>query len=216
MRHRWLRVLCSLAVLLPVASPLAAQAPPDYLTEEEIQKVRETQEPNKRILLFLEFAAARLTKFEQVLAAKPPAHTDDLTEMIDHYISAMDDATNNLDIWLERGGVDLSKARPEIDKQATALLARLEKINDSRNERLEEFRFTWDDSLEATRELLEAAKKIPDGVIPAKQPGPVAGEEEKTEPGRPTLKKKDEAPKPPSPAPPPPRPQPRPPQPPLH
>ncbi|MFQ5926512.1 MAG: hypothetical protein ACE5MH_03665 [Terriglobia bacterium] len=199
MKHTQDSALYTLAGLLLLPLLLVAQAPPppDYLTEEEVKKVREAQEPNKRILLFLEIAAARLAKFEQALAAPPPAHTDDLIDMIDGYISAIDDATSNLEIWLERGGVDLNQARRGIDKRAAALLAQLEKINTSYKERLEEFRLTWDDSGEATRELLEAANNIPEGTIPAKPPARVGTEVGKPEPGRPTLRKKGEAPKPP-------------------
>ncbi|MFQ5817509.1 MAG: hypothetical protein ACE5H2_06080 [Terriglobia bacterium] len=195
--------LCTLASVL-LALLLVAQAPPDYLTEEEIKKVRETQEPNKRILLFLEIAAARLSKFEQAVAATPPAHSDDLMERIDDFISALDDATSNLETWLERGGLDLNQAREAIDKQGAAFLAQLEKIDTAHKERVEEFQFTWDDAMEATREMLAVAKKIPKGKLPAKQPARVGTQEEKAAPGRPTLRKKGEAPKPP----------PRPPQPP--
>lgn len=201
----WLAALMPLTPLL-----LASQAPPDYLTEEEVQKVRDTQEPDKRILLFLQFAVARLAKFEQALTAKPPTHPDDLTEIIDHYINAVDDAASNLEIWLDRGGVDLSKARKEMEKQAGEFVARLEKINETQTKRLEDFRFTWDDSLEATREFLEIVKKIPEGMIPPKQPPPTRADEEKqAAPGQPTLRKKEEPPpKPEGPAPPVPRPKP--------
>jgi hypothetical protein len=201
-------VLCVL--VLAGMLPLAAQqaAPPDYLTEEEVQKVRDTQEPDKRVLLFLEFAALRLAKFEQALASKPPVHVDDLTEMIDHFVSAIDDATSNLEIALDRGGVDLGKVRKEMEKQVVAFLERLERINAAKDKRLEEFQFTWDDSREAAREFLEVAKNIPEGMIPPKQPTPVRAEEEegKPQPGAPTLRKKDEAPKPPPSGPAPPRP----------
>lgn len=200
MTPRWRLALWVLTVLA-ASTPLRAQAPPDYLTDEEVQKVRETQEPNKRVLLFLEIASARLNKFEQAIAARPPVHVDELTEVIDHYISAIDDATSNLEITLDRGGVNLAKAREEIEKQAPALLTRLEKLTEAQRDRLEEFRITWDDSLEATRELLETAKKIPEGAVPAKSPAPVRGQEEKPQPGRPTLRKKDEPPKPPPPPP---------------
>jgi len=202
-----LRVLILvLAGILPVAAQQAA--PPDYLTDEEVQKVRDTQEPDKRVLLFLEFAALRLAKFEQALAAKPAVHVDDLTEMIDHFVNAIDDATSNLEIALDRGGVDLSKARKEMEKQVAAFLERLEKINAAKDKRLEEFQFTWDDSLEAAREFLEVAKTIPEGMIPPKQPAPVRAEEEegKPQPGAPTLRKKEEPPKPPPSGPAPPRP----------
>jgi hypothetical protein len=182
-------------LLLLAGLPAAAQGP-DYLTEEEIQKVRETQEPNKRIALFLEFAGVRLTAFEKALAASSPVSTDDLTEMIDHYIRALDDATSNLEIWLERGGADLSKARKEVEKQTESFLARLEALDKAHRERLEEFRFTWEDSLEATQELRQVAEKVPAGVVPAKRPARPEPEEAPGTPGRPTLRKKDEPPKP--------------------
>jgi len=205
--HLWALATLTLTGLLIVSPSLAS--PPqsqDYLTDEEIQKARETQEPNARILLFLEFAAARLARFQKALAASPPAQSDELTEMLDDYISAVDDTTSNLEIWLDRGGVNLEKARKQIEKQVPELLSTLEKLDTTYRARLAEFSFTWEDSLEATRELLEAAADIPAGMIPAKKPEAIVAspEEEKAAPGQPTLRKKEEQPKPPPPKPTPP------------
>mgnify|MGYP001559278734 CR=1 FL=1 len=208
MRHTAAGALSALALLL-AALPLAAQPRPDYLTDEEVQKARDAQEPNKRILFFLEVAASRLAKFEKALDAKPPATADELTELMDQFVRAIDDASNTVDSWLKQGGVKLEKARQGIDAQASEFLERLQAIDKSGDKRLEEFRWTWEDARDATRELLEAAAKIPEGVVPAEPRSRVESEpkEEKREPGRPTLRKKDEPkPAPPRPLPSPPRP----------
>ncbi len=205
--HVWaLATLALTGLLIASTTPVSAPQSEDYLTDEEIQKVRETQEPNARILLFLEFAAARLARFQKALAASPPTHTDELTEMLDDYISAIDDTTRNLEIWLERGGVNLEKARKKLEKQVPEFLSALEKLDTTYSARLAEFSFTWEDSLEATRELLEAAADIPAGMLPAKKPEAIVAspEEGKAEPGQPTLRKKEEQPKPPPPKPTPP------------
>jgi len=208
-KHWHVYTLATLALTGLLSVSVSHAHPPqsqDYLTDEEIQKVRETQEPNARILLFLEFATVRLARFQKALAASPPTHTDELTEMLDDYISAIDDTTGNLEIWLERGGVKLEKARKEIEKQVPEFLSTLEKLGTTYGTRLEEFSFTWEDALEATRELLQAANNIPAGMLPEKQPKAigVSPEEGKAEPGRPTLRKKEEQPQPPPPKPTPP------------
>lgn len=175
----------------------------DYLTPEEITKVRDTQEPNKRVELFLAFADERLQRFENALtppAGQDPTHPDVLRDLLNDFINAVDDAAAALDFPLERGGVDLRKTRLRTAKEVPALLARLEKIQQAHPELAQdELRYDLEDALIATRDLLELGKKIPDKPIPPQRPTVIAADPDEQQTGaqKPTLKRPrdDEKPK---------------------
>lgn len=186
-------------LLAATPGPVSAQQT-DYLTRDEVTEVREAQEPVKRVSLFLNYADLRLAAVEKILetasGGKPP-RGDDLQEAMNNYIRAIDDAAANLEIFLERGGVDLRKLRQPLRESGANLLARLKSIRPSFEEARTDLRWDMEDALEATQDLLTLEKQIPDQPIPPKIPTLVgaASEKEKTRvPGQPTLKRKKEKP----------------------
>ncbi len=200
MKAGWKSVLALGALLLAATpGPVSAQQT-DYLTRDEVTVVRETQEPVKRVRLFLNYAELRLAVVEKILEAasggKPP-RGDDLQDAMNNYIRAIDDAAANLENFLERGGVDLRKLRQPLRESGANLLARLKSIQPPFEGAREVLRWDMEDALEATQDLLTLEKRIPDEPIPPKIPTMVGatGEKEKTPvPGKPTLKRKKEKP----------------------
>lgn len=170
---------------------VAAAQQTDYLTPEEVQKVRETQEPNKRVQLFLEYAQDRWTRLETVTQDKD-ARFDDLRDRLNDFISAVDDAAEALDIAMERGGVDLRKTRKDTPEKVQALLDNLKTLRENRPDLLQtDLSYDLDDAVEATEDFLALTGKIPDEPIPPKMPAAVTdatGEKVKV-PGQPTLKR---------------------------
>ena len=186
-------------LLAATPGPVSAQQT-DYLTRDEVTEVREAHEPVKRVSLFLNYADLRLTAVEKILEAasggKPP-RGDDLQDAMNNYIRAIDDAAANLEIFLERGGVDLRKLRKPLREIGTNLLARLKSIRPPFEGARTDLRWDMEDALETTQDLLTLEKQIPDKPIPPKIPtvAGAAGEKEKARvPGQPTLKRKKEKP----------------------
>lgn len=181
----------ALALILLVA-PARAQKP-DYLNREEVEKVRETQEPNLRIQLFLQFADERLRTFEKALSkSKDP---DELGQLLDNFIRALDDTADAVERPLERGGVDLHKTRKPVTEGGQDYLARLQHVQRSFEVAKQDLRYELEDAIEATRDLFALGKRIPDEPIPPKFPGSVAGtksDERPPTPGRPTLRRRNE------------------------
>lgn len=192
--------------LLLAAPPGGAAQQPDYLTPEEVTLVRDTQEPNKRILLFMKFAGERLLLFEKALAAPPgeappgeaPADPAARKDMLNNFIRAVDDTAEVLQTALDRGGIDLRKTRPLLIKSGAEFRKRLEQAQQTEPGQSEDLRYDLEDALMAAEDLAELAKKIPETPIPPKGPV-VAGQEGKEEeaappPGKPTLKRRPEPP----------------------
>ena len=186
-------------LLAATPGPVSAQQT-DYLTRDEVTEVREAQEPVKRVSLFLNYADLRLAAVEKILEAasggKPP-RGDDLQDAMNNYIRAIDDAAANLEIFLERGGVDLRKLRQPLRESGTDLLARLKSIQPPFERARTDLRWDMEDALETTQDLLTLEKQIPAKPIPPKIPTLVGAEGEKEKarvPGQPTLKRKKEKP----------------------
>ena len=189
---RWwsLGLLAALA-----AAPLAAQKP-DYLTEEEVLQVRDTQEPSARIKLFLGFAEQRLVTLEKALAApgQEAAGVDDLRDRLNNFINAVDDTATSLEVPLKRGGVDLHKTRPLLAKDCEGFLTRLEAVQKNPVAQGEDLRYDVEDATIAVQELLAMSKTIPEEPIPLKEPVAVSADpDEKPAPaGKPSLKRRQE------------------------
>lgn len=199
MKHLWL-LIAALGLGLAAGSVCAQQ--PDYLTPEEVEKVRDAQEPNKRVALFLEFAAGRLLLFEKALAGAPgqePVRPYQLKDMLNDFIRAVDDSADALDTALNRGGADLRKTRVLLIKDGAEFLARLERAQKTEPGASEDLRYDLEDAVEAVRDLATLAKGIPDHPIPPKGPvtaGKEEGQEKPAPAGRPTLKRRqDDKPK---------------------
>jgi hypothetical protein len=185
--------ICFLLVLIALAvAPAPAQTRPDYLTREEVNLVRKTQEPDKRILLFLKFADQRLARFEEGLQAKDDHYEDMLRDRLNDFINAIDDAAVSLEIALERGGTDLRKTREKLLEIVNGFITRVETAQQARQEVLQgDLRYDVEDALMAMNDLLDLGQRIPDEPIPPKLPqraGP-EGEERPAVPGRPTLRR---------------------------
>lgn len=199
---RWwgLGLLAALA-----AGPLPAQKP-DYLTEEEVLQVRDTQEPNQRIKLFLGFAEQRLVTLEKGLAA--PSGTegiavDEVRDRLNDFINAVDDTATSLELPLKRGGADLHKTRPLLTKACEGFLTRLEAVKKNPVAEGEDLRYDVEDATIALQELLAMSQTIPEEPIPLKEAVAGADPDEKPAPaGKPSLKRRKENPEKPPPPPP--------------
>ncbi len=198
----WAALLAFTAGAIPARSQQ-----PDYLTPEEVTQVRQAEDPNLRVELFLKFADLRLAAFEKALqpaAGSEPPRPYQLKDLLNDFIRAIDDTADKTQTPLERGGVELKKARDKINIKGRDFLKRLGDIQKTEAGSDEDLRYDLEDATQAVNDLLALAKNIPDGVIPTKtMPAMDTGEKEAPEPapGKPTLKRrtdkpKDEKPKP--------------------
>lgn len=184
-------------LLLPlvlVAAPALAQQP-DYLTPEEVALVRETQEPEKRIALFLQFADERMAKFDMALLAASKSEEpdyDELRDRLNDFIHAVDDAAAALEVALERGGADLRKTRKALDITLADFLSHLEGVQKMPVVEENDLQYDLEDATIALQDLQEMARSVPDKVMPAKQPRALESEQKSSAPGKPSLKRRPE------------------------
>jgi len=91
-----------LALLMPLAAPAmtALAQKPDYISDEEEDKIREAQEPSDRIELYLTLAQSRLDRIEEFRSKPMDPQYDNgayIDHLLDEYISLTDDLKN----WIQ-------------------------------------------------------------------------------------------------------------------
>ena len=190
-----MKTFCFLLTVLVLAAAPALAQKADYLTPEEVDMVRETQEPDMRIALFLQFAQERLVKFDMALLAagkQERPHYDELRDRLNDFIHAVDDAAATLDLALERGGSDLRKTRKLLDKQLAEFLDHIEQARKAPALEKTDIQYDLEDATIALQDFQETSKTIPDKLMPLKQPRALESEEKSAAPAKPTLKRRPE------------------------
>lgn len=138
------------------AGGLAYAQDRDFLTPDEVDQVREAQEPNDRLLLYVQFARQRMDLLQQYLAKEKPGRSvfihntlEDYSQIIEAIDSVSDDA--------------LLHHRP-IDKGMTAVmsaekdfLAQLNKIQESEPKDFDRYKFVLTQAIDTTSDSRDLA-----------------------------------------------------------
>lgn len=112
-----------------MAMPLAAQK--DFLTADEADQVRDTQEPNERLKLYVKFARHRIGMIEQMLAKEKAGRSAMIHEALEEYSKIIDAIDTVSDDALRRK-VTLDPAAVLVSKAEKEFLTRLEKFRGSK------------------------------------------------------------------------------------
>lgn len=160
-RSPWLNPVTGLLLTIGLTSPVCrAQLPhQDYLTETEANRIRDAENTNQRIHLFLEFAADRLRRFHQQLALPNPGprHAAILQDLLEAFAACLDDASGRLADGLDRGE-DVRKGAEELDKRSREFLTELHRLRQARTQLLL-YKDALDDATDAVEDARHAAEK---------------------------------------------------------
>jgi hypothetical protein len=154
---------CSFFLCLTIiGSSVALAQDRDFLTPNEVEQVRETQDPNERLLLYLHFAKQRMDLIDQYLAKDKPGRSvfihntlEDYSKIIEAIDSVSDDALRH-NRPIDKGMLAVVNAEKDF-------LGRLNKIQDSEPRDLDRYKFVLGEAIDTTsdsRELsLEDSRK---------------------------------------------------------
>lgn len=151
-----MRQLKSIAVVLTLAGGAALAAERDFLTAEEVDKVRATQEPNARIQLYVGFAQQRAAQIEQLLSKERSGRSTLVHDLLEDYTNIIDALDTVTDDAL-RKKVDMTVGLTKVVPIEQALLAKLDKIEQGTQADRARYEFALKDAIDATEGSIELA-----------------------------------------------------------
>jgi hypothetical protein len=144
--------------LLFLLLALPALAQKDFLTSNEIDQVREVQEPVARIKLYMTFARQRLDQVQSLMARNRPGRSGEIRQLLENYVGIVDAINTVCDDALARK-VDVTAAPAEIVGGEKKFLDLLQKIQSGAPSDLAMYDFDLKDAIEATSDSIDLANE---------------------------------------------------------
>jgi hypothetical protein len=128
----------------------------DFLTPDEADQVREIQEPNKRLALYVKFAQLKMELLRQSLASTKPGRSifihdtlEDLTRLVEAIDTVSDDAI--------RRKVDIDNGLALVIDAEKPILEELNKITGAPPKDYARYKFTIEQAVETLQDSAELA-----------------------------------------------------------
>lgn len=145
-----------LACLILLAFPLFAQR--DFLTNNEIEQIREAQEPNVRLQTYVLFARQRLDQLQQQIAKDRKGRSLEIRTLLEDYSQIIDAIDTVSDDALKRKA-DISAGIKAVADAEQKFLVLLKKVQDSQPHDLGMYDVALKDAIGGTSDSLDTTKE---------------------------------------------------------
>src|SRR4051795_3587799 len=150
-------VWCVLAAALALQPAMPAAQQRDFLTADEVDQIREAQEPNARLKLYANFAKQRIELVKSLLAKEKAGRSIMIHDALEDYakiIDAIDDVSDQA--VLKKA--DLKEGLSSIARVEQDALPVLKRVQDSKPKDLERYEFVLKTAIDTTRDSLDLAE----------------------------------------------------------
>jgi len=184
-------------VLMLVAALMAQRR--DFLTADEIDQIKEAQEPNARITLYAKFARERVDLVKSLLGKEKAGRATMIHDALEDYAKLLDAVDDVIDQALARK-TDMALGLAAVAKADKEMLPILEKLRDGHPKDIDRYDFVLKTAIDTTSDSLEMAetdlgkrtrdvearqarekKAIEEAMTPAEREGQKAGDKEAAE-----------------------------------
>jgi hypothetical protein len=146
------------AILLCVAAAgmLAAQQR-DFLTSDEVDQIREAQEPNARLTLYAKFAKERIALVRSLLSKEKAGRSLMIHDALEDYSRIIDAIDDVADQALARK-VDLKQGLGQVSRMEQDSLPVLRRVQETKPKDLERYEFVLKTAIDSTRDSLDLSE----------------------------------------------------------
>jgi hypothetical protein len=149
-------ILCACVLSFCAGFLAAGQSKHDYLTTDEANQIRDKQEPNERIALYLHFAKQRLDQVSQLLAKDKAGRSALIHDLLEDFTKIMD-AIGTVSDDAVRRHWDIAKSNASVSRESHAMLEQLQKIQDAAPKDIARYDFALKEAIDATSDTEDAA-----------------------------------------------------------
>jgi hypothetical protein len=151
-----IRLIWPISICAILAGGIPAWAQRDFLTPDEVEKVREAQMPVDRLKLYALLAKQRLDQLQRLLEKEKKGRSLAARELLEDYSSIIDAIDTVTDDALKRG-VDIIEGKTAVNDSEKHFLTQLQKIKDRNPADIDLYQVALQEAIATTSDSMDLA-----------------------------------------------------------